>query len=238
MKLLQLAMITSDLPAVVEGLCERLGIEVAFRDPAVGIFGLENAVLPVGDGFLEVLTPIREGTTGGRYLKRRGGDGGYMVIVQVDELAPERERLERLGVRIAWEGSSAPQGEDGPSWQGIHLHPADTGGALLSLDRPEPPDSWLPAGPDWRDHVRTGVVRSLRRAELQSDDPGRLAARWSQVLGRPLAGDEIALDRGSLRFVRTEDGRPEGLAGIELEASERTRAGETFELCGVRFRLV
>jgi hypothetical protein len=234
MKLLQLAMITTDLPAVVDGLCERLGIEVAFRDPSVEMFGLENAVLPVGEGFLEV----REGTTGGRYLKRRGGDGGYMVILQVDDLEPHRARLERHGVRIAWEGSAAPRGEDGPSWQGIHLHPADTGGALLSFDRPEPPESWLPAGPDWREHVRTEVVRGLRCAELQSDEPERLAARWAEVLGRPLVGSEIALERGLLRFVRAEDGRPEGLAGIELEASDRARAGEAFELCGVRFRLV
>jgi hypothetical protein len=237
-KLLQLAMITTDLPGVVDGLCERLGIEVAYRDPSVEMFGLENAVLPVGEGFLEVLTPIREGTTGGRYLKRRGGDGGYMVILQVDDLAPHRERLARIGVRVAWEGNLAPRGAGEPAWEGIHLHPADTGGALLSFDRPDPPDSWLPAGPDWREHVRTGVVRGLHCAELQSDDPERLGARWSQVLGRPLEAGEIALERGRLRFVPAEDGRPEGLSGIDLAASDRGRAGEAFELCGVRFRLV
>lgn len=238
MRLRQLAMITSDLSGVVPGLCQRLGIEVGFRDPSVAVFGLENAVLPVGDTFLEVLAPIREGTSGGRYLKRRGGDGGYMVILEVDDLATGRARLERVGVRVAWEGRSAPQGDDGPSWQGIHLHPSDTGGALLSFDHPEPPGSWLPAGPDWRDHVRTGVVRRLHAAELQSDDPGRLGERWSQVLGLPLRDGEIALAQGVLRFVPARDGRPEGLSGIEIEASDRARAGEAFALCGVRFRLV
>ncbi len=40
--------------------------------------------MPVGKNFLEVVAPIREGTAGGRDLKRRGGDGVYMVITQVD----------------------------------------------------------------------------------------------------------------------------------------------------------
>lgn len=238
MRLLQLAMVTSDLGSVVDGLCKRLDIEVAFRDPAVEMFGLQNAVLPVGDTFLEVLSPIREGTTAGRYLKRRGGDGGYMVILQVDTLEPQRARLERVGVRIAWEGNIAAKAGDGSSWEGIHLHPADTRGALLSLDRPDPPDSWLAAGPVWRDHVRTGVVTELRCAELQSDEPERLGTRWSEILGLPLTGAEIALARGRLRFVRAEDGRPEGLAAIELAAGERSRVGEAFELGGLRFRLV
>ena len=237
MRLLQLAMVTTGLEPVVAGLCERLGIEVSYRDPSVEIFGLENAVLPVGDTFLEVLAPVREGTTAGRYLKRRGGDGGYMVILQVDDLAPHRTRLERADVRIAWEGKAAPKGDAGPSWQGIHLHPADTGGARLSLDRPDPPESWVAAGLDWRDHVRTQVVSELRCAELQSDAPERLGARWAEVLGRPLEGGEIVLERGRLRFVHAEDGRPEGLAGVEISAADRSRSGEAFELCGVRFRL-
>jgi hypothetical protein len=81
-------------------------------------------------------------------------------------------------------------------------------------------------------------VTELRCAELQSDEPQRLGARWSEILGLPLAGGEIALERGRLRFVPAEDGRPEGLAAIELAAAEPSRVGEAFELCGLRFRLV
>jgi hypothetical protein len=82
------------------------------------------------------------------------------------------------------------------------------------------------------------VVSELRCAELQSDEPERLAARWSEILARPLSGGEIALDRGCLRFVQAEDGRPEGLGAIEIAAADRSRAGEAFALGGVRFRLV
>ena len=240
MRLIQVALVTEKLAPVVDALCERLSLEVAFKDPGVAVFGLENAVLPVGDTFIEVLAPVKEGTTGGRYLKRRGGDTGYMVILHAGgELAPHRERLRRAGVRIAWEGEIGAKAKEGfgAAWQGIHLHPADTGGALLSLDHTDPRDAWPAAGPRWREHVRTDVVRELVAAELQSDDPERLASRWSEVLGRPVANGEIALDRGRLRFVPARDGRGEGLAGIDLLAADRQRAGETFEIGGMRLRL-
>jgi len=237
MKLLQIALVAQELEPVRSALCDALGIEVAYRDPSVEMFGLHNVVMPVGETFLEIVSPIREGTTAGRYLKRRGGDGGYMVILQTGDLAPHRARLEAADVRIAWEGSAAPKGDDGPRWTGLHLHPRDTGGALLSLDHPEPADSWIAAGPDWRDHIRTDVVRALAVAELQSNDPDRLGRRWSEVLGLPLEKGEIGLERGRLRFVPIADGRPEGLRAIELVASDPGRTGESLEIGGVELRL-
>jgi hypothetical protein len=238
MQLHQLALVAEKLEPVVATLCERLGIEVAFNDPGVAIFGLENAVMPVGETFLEVVSPTQVGTTAGRYLDRRGGDGGYMVILPVDDLAPCRARAEAADVRIAWEGGIEATPDSPAAWQGIHLHPGDTGGAILSFDRPDPPESWIAAGLHWRDHIRTNVVQGLRAAELQSDHPDALATRWSEILGRPIAGNEIALDRGFLRFVRATDGRPEGLSAIEIAASDPARVGEAFEAGGVHFRLV
>ena len=44
-----------------------------------------NAVLPVGNQFIEVVSPTKEGTAGGRQLDRLGGDGGYMVICHTDD---------------------------------------------------------------------------------------------------------------------------------------------------------
>jgi hypothetical protein len=238
MRLLQVTLVARSLEPVAVALCDRLGLEVAYRDPSVAMFGLENVVIPVGDTtFIEVVAPVKEGTTAGRYLDRRRGDGGYMLILQVDDLAPHRARLSGARVRIAWEGNVDPSDHDGVGWTGIHLHPADTGGTLLSLDQPQPPDSWFAAGPSWREHVRTKVVGEVVAAELQGDAPDALAKRWSEVLGRPVEGGELALDRGRLRFVQASDGRPEGFSAIDLAATDRSRAGETFEIGGLRFRL-
>jgi hypothetical protein len=72
-----------------------LGVKVCYRDPGVGKYGLENALFPIGNQLLEVVAPVEENTAGGRYLDRRGGDGGYMAITQCDDHAPRRAPLAR-----------------------------------------------------------------------------------------------------------------------------------------------
>ncbi|MFQ5351781.1 MAG: VOC family protein, partial [Candidatus Binatia bacterium] len=146
MRLRQIALVARDLDPVVDGLCRTLGLEVGFNDPGVAAFGLRNAVIPVGDTFLEVVSPLRENTSAGRFLERRGGDGGYMVMLQTDDLEADRRRLDGLGVRVVWEITL-------DDIAGVHLHPRDLGGAIVSLDQPRPPESWRWAGPDWRGAV-------------------------------------------------------------------------------------
>jgi len=43
--------------------------------------------------------PFQQGTSAGRYIERRKGDGGYMVIIQVDDAQAERKRVTDLGIR-------------------------------------------------------------------------------------------------------------------------------------------
>ena len=124
MRLRQLALVAKDLEPVVDDLCAVLGVEVAFRDEGIASFGLHNALLALGDSFLEVVSPIEPGTTAERQLDRRGGDGGYMVIVQVDgqdlDLEMERKRLADCEVRIVWEARLSDIAT-------LHLHPRDVG---------------------------------------------------------------------------------------------------------------
>ncbi len=61
MRIRQIALVTRELAPVVETLEQVLAVEVCFRDPGVGVFGLENALFPIGDTFLEVVSPVREG---------------------------------------------------------------------------------------------------------------------------------------------------------------------------------
>ncbi|MFI5314962.1 MAG: VOC family protein [Myxococcota bacterium] len=248
MRIRQIALVARELQTVVDDFCAVLGIEVCFRDPGVAEFGLHNALMPIGTSFLEVVSPQREGTTAGRLLERRRGDGGYMVIAQTDDLAADRKRIDELGVRIVWEVAL-------PNAATIHLHPRDVGAAIVSFDQMRPPESWHWAGPEWREHVRTDVTRRLLGAELQGPDPRALAERWSRVFARPSrarAGGEfeIPLDEGSLRFVADRDGRGEGVSGIDVEVADPTEvvhrarargvsaAPDVVELGGVRVRLV
>ena len=204
----------------MEDFCAVLGIEVAHRDPEVRIFGLCNAVMPIGDTFLEVASPMSEDTAAGRWLQRHGGDGGYMVILQSENLEDDRARVTDLGIRVAWEVTL-------DDIAAIHVHPRDLGGAILSFDQPNPPDSWRWAGPDWQKTPAGRRCRQICGVELQAPDPAALARRWSRAFARPaveLAEDafEIALAPGTIRFVPDTDGRGEGISALQLTVDDPT----------------
>jgi hypothetical protein len=213
MRLRQIALVASDLAAVRADIAAVLGVGYAYADPGVGKYGLENAVFPIGDTFLEVVSPKAEGTTAGRLLEKRGGDGGYMVILQVEDLGEARSHALAAGVRFA-------DRFDGDGVAFTHLHPKDVGGAILSLDYMNPQGRWDWGGPDWAAHVETETALAIIGAELQAHDPAAMAARWAEVLGASAerAGDawRIALDDSELRFLPIVDGRGEGLGAFDV----------------------
>ncbi len=59
MWLRQVALIAHELDLVVGQLEKVLGLKTAFNDPEVSIFGLVNAVMPVGGEFFEVVQPVK-----------------------------------------------------------------------------------------------------------------------------------------------------------------------------------
>ena len=128
LRLRQLVTVAADLRSTEQAITEALDVEVCYRDPGVGHFGLRHGLYTIGDRLLEVVVPKRDGTAAGRFLDRRGGDGGYMVIVQVDDIAAHRARIAETDIRVVFDAKA-------PGIDGIHLHPADVGGAILSIDQ-------------------------------------------------------------------------------------------------------
>jgi Glyoxalase-like domain len=228
----QIALVAAELEPVVSQLTGVFGLEVSFRDPGVEQFGLHNSVLPIGTQFLEVVSPFRQDTTAGRYLVRRGGDAGYMLILQSEDLAAARRRVETSGVRIVWEIAL----EDIAT---IHLHPRDVGGALVSIDQPQPTTAWRWGGPDWQAQVRTDVVSAITAVTIQAKDPLAMAARYSELfdLGEPRprsAGCALALESGEIRFVAPDAGSTEGISAIGLRANDAKRALDAARRLGLR----
>lgn len=242
LSLLQITLIVRDLDATAEAFREAFGLRVAFRDPSVELWGLDNIVLPMGTTFIEVLSPKPgpkgDASPGARHLERLGGDGGYMVILQTRGLPEWKSHVEACSVRIAFEAESRDT-KDGQDWAGLHLNPADSGGMMISLDEPDPPDSWAGAGPDWRNFIVRDSVQGLAGITLRSPDPERLSARWSEILQRSLSAEgRMDLDQGWVDFRETRPGEVEGLAGVFLKATEPGRRGEKMRLGGVEFELI
>lgn len=253
MRLRQVAFIAHEIAPVAGQLETVFGLKVGFRDPGVEVFGLNNVVMPVGGEFLEVLEPFRDDASGARYLARRGGDAGYMVILQDAEALAHRERLAALGARVI---AKSPDRR----YLYTHFHPGDCAGVLLSIDSVagdagwrEAKSDWPPAGPDWRAHESAESL-GIAAVTIQSRDPVGACERWCALLDRPArtGGDrlEIALERGLIRFVAPVDADGTGVVGLDVEVKDaegvlnRARAAGlpaaagSVEICGVTMRPV
>jgi hypothetical protein len=222
MRLRQIAFMAHAIAPVAEQLEQVFGLKVGYRDPGVEVFGLRNVVMPVGGEFLEVLEPFRDDASGARYLARRGGDAGYMVILQDDDALAHRARLEAQGVRVIAKSDGR--------YRYTHFHPADCAGVLLSIDSvegddawQEPTSDWPPAGPDWRD-FQSGASRGIASVTIQARDPRAAGERWSMLLDRRATrvgrAIEITLEPGLIRFVPPVDQDGTGVVGMDIRVPD------------------
>ena len=213
--------------------------------------GVENLLFPVGADFIEVMFPTRPDGTTVSFMDRRGGDTGYMIILQTDDVEHYEALAAKEGVRIAHKAQF-------PKYLDIHLHPRDCGGALLSMAR-ELPDNvadgaWYPAGTAWQERPGSSAVSAIVGAEMRSPDAEALARRWGRLLDLPVEATEtgwvIAIDDAVLRFVPADGAQKEGFYGIDLKVRGRDRVvagaqaagipivGDRLTLCGMAIRLV
>ena len=245
LRIRQIVLAARDLESTVADCCAVLGIQVCFHDPGVGEFGLHNALMVIGDQFLEVVSPTRDNTAAGRHIEKHG-DSGYMLILQSDDLQRDRERLKRLGVRIVWESNY-------PDIRSVHLHPKDIGAAIVSIDEAIPAESWRWAGPEWQ-KFSTGIgATRVVGATIEAVDAAAMAARWAQVLGTDAprsapTGLQIDIDHAALHFVSSAR-KADVLAGFTVTVSDvgvalqaarargLTVSGSTVTLGGARFTL-
>ncbi len=210
-RLRQAVIAVTELDRSVDALRSALSLREPYADPAVAHFGLRNAVFAIGDTFLELVSPVQEGTAAGRQLERRGGDCGYMAMLQVEDVAAARERALGLGVSTVFEIDLDDIAE-------VHLHPAQIGGAIVSLSEPRPPAAWRWGGPGWEGRSAPGCVRGVTVAVA---DPDAVASRWREIAGGPIPVDFVAdpAEPGIVALELGLEGRP-----VTIDTSDPTRA--------------
>lgn len=229
-RLRQIALVTTDLDAATEQFRSVLGLEVAYRDPSVERFGLRNIVCPVGNDFLEIVSPIHSDTSAGRYLRRAGRDGGYMLILETTDPQTARDAVKRLGIRIV-------ANFEGDDHRSLQLHPKDCGGVLMSIDWTT--GEWAAAGPNWRTAVRTRVVDGFHGFQVNCADVGVLVKRWAQLTGCRYRGTTLLLENACIWFAEAGCDDATGIAAVEVTGSGAADTlGASVTVCGVPFTFV
>ncbi|MDC3150317.1 hypothetical protein OA959_00235 [SAR86 cluster bacterium] len=217
MRLRQLVFVSRERDRLAREICTLLDLKESYHDAGLINFGLENVLIPLGDTFFEIVMPVQENTTAERFLVKRNGDGGYMVIVDVDDFEKEQKRVESSGIEIVWHGNRNVEEINART---IHLHPKQVGGAILSIDHMNPKNAWLWAGTNWEKDINKNLVDVLSGVVLQSDDPEKLCMQWEKALGKKRATDElkIQLVGSTINFVESIDGRGEGINAFKIKA--------------------
>jgi hypothetical protein len=114
------------------------------------------------------------------------------------------------------------------------------GSAIVSLDWADPPESWRWAGPAWRGGAPAGVRGGVTSLAVAASDPGKISARWAEVLGPGalLVDTTVHLDDAGqeLSFVQAVDARHEGIVGCGLALTTAT-GKRTTDIGGVHFKV-
>ena len=220
MRLRQLVIATSEMDLLADSICDLFELNRTFSDPELIVFGLQNVLIPLGDTFLELVTPIKENTSAERFLKKRGGDGGYMVIVDSVDLEKERKRLENVRMDIVWYENRKFDGIHG---QSLHLHPKQVGGAILSIDNMKPASSWLWAGTEWEKDINKSLVSHVSGVNICSPDPNNLLSNWEKALGRKRSLDKTSIDLSgsSINFVINTQSQSEHISAFQIHTAKR-----------------
>ena len=175
-KLRQIAMMVNDLPEAVNLYGRALGI-VPSRSGALPQFGLDNTVLPAGNGtFVELLAPNTADSAGARFLQRRG-EAPYLIIFETNEYDRLIPHLRRQGVRIT--GETEHEGS-----RSAFLHPSSCNGAFLEIiEVADATNPWPAAGNNWQSMGGQPGTVQLRQVAIIVRDLDAAIAHWSALFG-------------------------------------------------------
>lgn len=130
MKLLNLdhvAIAVNDLDSAIEGYRERYGVEPLHRE-VVEEQGVEEAMIPVGGSFVQLLQPLSAESPVGRFLEQNG-EGLHHIAYAVTNLEAALSHLRETGARLIDEEPRV----GGRGAKIAFVHPKDLTGTLIEL---------------------------------------------------------------------------------------------------------
>lgn len=126
-KVEHIALAVADLEAAVAHYRDVWGLGVDHRE-RVEDQGVEEAMIPVGDTYLQLLGPTGPDTTVGRFVEKRG-EGLHHIAYEVDDLVATLAELKAKGVQLIDE---EPR-KGGRGHMVAFVHPRSNHGLLVEL---------------------------------------------------------------------------------------------------------
>ncbi|KAF1811521.1 hypothetical protein P152DRAFT_58665 [Eremomyces bilateralis CBS 781.70] len=265
-RLRQVALVAKNLDETRRLMTKIFGVDVIYEDPLVAKWGLKNFLLPLGGEIIEVCSPFQPGTTAGRLINKRGGDGGYMIIMQTGDASARRNYIEsnKLG-RVIWT-------HDSDHSVAVQYHPKGVkGGVIPELDSHTPTKEhpnpvterfspWHALGPikNYPQHLEAmknasalklvGVVCRLEAGDVDAEAASR---QWEELFGVGRVRDLVGFTNARLGFVRGLPGQQEGIHSITVGVEGKERMEKIlaaareeglcgdgyFTMCGIRWYL-
>jgi methylmalonyl-CoA/ethylmalonyl-CoA epimerase len=121
------AIAVRDMEAAIEYYRSTFGVEVAHRE-VIESDGVAEALLKLGDSYIQLVTPARDDSPVAKYLEKRG-EGLHHIGYRVDDVAEALARVKAAGHRVIDE---VPR----PGSRGTtvaFVHPKEAFGTLIEL---------------------------------------------------------------------------------------------------------
>jgi methylmalonyl-CoA/ethylmalonyl-CoA epimerase len=119
--IVELSVVVRDLDVAVERFTGLFGLQVHRRGESEE-FGFKNAILPTGNGHIELLQPTDPDKPVGRFLAKHG-EGVYLVGFECQDIPGSVEHLKTNGVRV----------DHRPGKDIAWIHPHDAHGLFVEL---------------------------------------------------------------------------------------------------------
>ncbi|MCR6644411.1 MAG: hypothetical protein NVV62_07795 [Terricaulis sp.] len=219
---------TSSIEGVSEQLQDFLQIPQGIRHDMSEHLGFRNEMMKIGETMFELVQPVAPDHRLHRWLRERGGDGGYMIVLQTFDAERFRERAYGEHLRLTRDMQFRRQDM-------IQFDPVRFGTHFETYQYSLPNGWW--GDPNGRDYQPSRVAAEITGADVAVENKLEIAAQIGRLFESPVEGDTVRFVDKRVRFV---DAAPpwRGLVALDLAAINRADAGRYAEIGGVRFRLV
>ncbi|MCR6644412.1 MAG: VOC family protein [Terricaulis sp.] len=222
---------THDRHFVCDQIYEFLGLPATPARPGPGVteqYGFYSVMMRVGTTMLEVVQPVRDDHLLSRWFQERGGDGGFMVVMQTYD-------GEALKARAAAEGLVLTRDQD---FMGQHMIQFDYRHFATHFEfyRYTPEDNWW-GNPLTGPYSDARVASDVVGCQVAVDDPDAIAAQAARVFLGQQQGRRVNFIDRHIDFVPAR-GQWRGLTALDLKAKQENRVGDWARIANIQFNLV